>query len=264
MANTVVKTFDLYNSTFYWNGYTLSNALSTQLSVTQAYYATQYSSNVIGSQIDFFTELAGVTANNIAFNLSGITIGNLPYLWSKYWWDEAMYYSNSYVLSAITTSFPTYYQSFSESVGCLYYIQDPVTVPYSSLISSLIPPTVSNNIQSFYATVNNLFATNIAAIGPKGTDTAPNNSSLIAPTSDQLRRFNSSASLANTINGTYPILSMFLPFNNNVVGNLITPYNWYSFMPYDDSSLEFGLLVDQTNSIISSQITLPVSALQVT
>ena len=266
----VVQTFDLYNTTFYWNGYTIPN-FTTQLNVAQSYYIAQYSSNPIGSQIDFFGNLAGVSARNPVFTVNS-TIDSLPYLWGRYWWEEAMYYSNSVVLSAITGLYPSYYQTLSESIGTLYYLtrfnnlKNQQTVPYSTVISPLLVPGISNSINSFYSTANNLFVTNIAAIGPNGTDVSPNNSNLIMADTDLSRRITSNAGLTSTVNSLYPKLNRFLSYNNTIIGNLITPYNWSYIMVYENdqfTGVSRTIAVDQTNTTISTQTQLPVSALKV-
>jgi len=260
MATTVVRTFNLYNTTFYWNGYSVASH-DTEVGIAEAYYITQFSSNPIGSQIDFFTEFAGGSSVNLSFSLSGNTIYSLSYLWSKYWWDEAIYYSNSLVLSAISISKPSYYQPFSESVGSLYYISyynnlnNTQTVPYNTLLECLLSPGISSAIKGFYTTANKLFTTNISNIGPKGTDTAPNNGNLIMADTDLNRRIVSNSQLYNTVNSTYPDLSAFLPFNNITIGNLIAPYGWYAELQYEDSSLSNNntIFVDMSNRTLASQ-----------
>lgn len=275
MAETVVKTFDLYNTTFYWNGYSIPG-FDTQLKVAKAYYIAQQSSNVIGSQIDFFNELAGLVDQNPSFSINSvsatITIDSLPYLWGKYWWDEAMYYTSSVVLSAIANSKPLYYQAFSESVGSLYYIsrfnnlKNTETIPFNTIIEPLLPAGISEATKDFYQVANSLFVTNIANIGPgTGTDTAPANSNLIMADTDLNRRIASNALLLITINNLYPALYRFLPFNTNVIGNLITPYSWAVTMPYEDSDIATNntVTVDQTNTTTARTTQLPISALKV-
>lgn len=266
----IVQTFDLYNTTFYWNGYTIPN-FTTQLNVAQSYYITQYSSNPIGSQIDFFGNLAGVSARNPAFSLSA-TIDTLPYLWGRYWWEEAMYYSNSVVLSAISALYPSYYQTLSESIGTLYYLtrfnnlKNQQTVPYSKVIAPLLIPGISDSINSFYSIANSLFVTNLSAIGPDGSDVSPNNSNLIMADTDLARRITSNLSLTATVNNLYPKVYKFLSYNNNIIGNLITPYNWSYTMVYEDDTTTGAsrtITVDQTNTTTSIQTQLPVSALKV-
>lgn len=227
---TVIRTYDLYNTTFYWLGYVIPN-FEVEQNVSQAYYWVFNSSNIIGSQIDFFNTLTGKTNPSNVFALSG-TFANLPVLWQKYWWDEAMYYSHPLALSAIKQDSPTYYQPFSESVGTLYYLSrfnnlnNTETIPYSLVIKRLIPPGISEAIDSFYQTANNLFVANIAAIGPTGTDTNPNNGNLIMANTDLTRRITSNNSLTATVNSLYEDINSFLPYNTDVQGNLLTPYYW--------------------------------------
>ena len=275
MAETVVKTFDLYNTTFYWNGYSIPG-FDTQLKVAKAYYIAQQSSNVIGSQIDFFNELAGSVDQNPSFSINSvsatITIDSLPYLWGKYWWDEAMYYTSSTVLSAIANSKPLYYQIFSESVGSLYYIsrfnnlKNTETIPFNTIIEPLLPAGISESTKDFYQVANSLFVTNIANIGPgTGTDVAPANSNLIMADTDLNRRIASNDPLLTTVNNLYPALYRFLPFNTNVIGNLITPYSWTVIMPYEDSDTTTNntIAVDQTNTTTARTTQLSISALKV-
>jgi len=265
---TFVRTYDLYNTTFYWKGYSVSG-FDVQMQVTEAYYATHHSSNPIGSQIDFFTQLAGASANNPAFNLDGINLGNLPYFWSKYWWDEAMYYSNTLVLSAISQTQPTYYQPFSESVGSLVYISrvnnqnNTNTVPYNTIIDNLLPAGISTTIKNFYKAANTLFVNNIANIGPTGTDTSPNNGNLIMADTDLTRIINTNNILIASINSTYPVLNAYLPFNNTVIGNLVVPYNWTTQIEYEDTSTigDTKINVDLTNSTIGNQTQLTMAAI---
>jgi hypothetical protein len=267
---TVVKSFNLYNTTFYWNGYKVPN-FEVELNVAKSYYIAQYSSNIIGSQIDFFAELATGKKQNPVFTVN-TTLDKLPYLWSNYWWEEATFYSNPAVSDSIQKTYPEYYQPFSESIGTLYYIsrfnnlKNEQTKPYSSIITPLLPPGISDSIDSFYSTANSLFVTNIAAIGPLGTDTNPNNSSLIMADTDLTRRVTSNNALTSTINDSYKKLYKFLPYNTNVTGNLITPYRWSTTLQYEDSLFprkDRFIIVDQTNRTISTQTQQPLSALKV-
>ena len=257
---TVVKTFDLYNTTFYWKGYS-QPGYTTELSVAQAYYTVQYSSNPIGSQIDFFSQLANSSVPNPSFNLNGINLTTLPYLWSKYWWDEAMYYTNNVVLNALTTSFPFYYQSYSEVVGSLYYVAN---APYNILTSNLLIPGLSDIINKFYSTANSLFNTNISKIGPTTIDTDSAAGNLTLASTDLSRRVAGTNKIVNNINSLYPILSRYSSFNNNVVGNLITPYSWTTNIEYEDTSTagDTTITVDMTNTTASTQTQLTTKTLQ--
>lgn len=239
MAVLVVNNFDVYNTTKYWTGYSFPGYTIEQ-QVASVYYFTQFSSSPYGSQIDFFKELAGDINQNPTFQLNTteneITLDTLPYLWSKYWWDKAVYYSNSIVYNTLTASASGYYQPFSESVGTLYYLsrvnnlQNTETKVYSLVIKPLINQEISEGINTFYSTANALFLNNKALIGPgTGTDTNPGsgaNGTLIQADTDLTRRITSNLSLTATINETYPYLSSFLPYNTELFGNQLTPYYW--------------------------------------
>jgi hypothetical protein len=235
MAETVINTFDLYNTTRYWYGYNFPG-YTTEQQVASAYYATQFSSQPLGSQVDFFINLAEGSNSNIAFNVYNTTIDSLPYLWGKYWWDKAVYYSNSTVFNTLTARASEYYQPFSESVGSLYYIsrvnnlQNEYTKVYNPIIAPLISLEISEAINTFYTVANDLFLNNKSFIGPgTGTDTNPGsgaNGTLIQADTDLTRRITSNQPLTATINNIYSKIYMFLPFNTNVLGNQLTPFFW--------------------------------------
>lgn len=232
MATTVVNNFDVYNTTNYWLGYSVPNYVTEQ-NITQIYYSTQFSSNIIGSQIDFFNALAGNTIDNPVFSGTDITLDELSYLWEKYWWEEAIYYSHPIVKSNIFSLAPNYYQIFSECIGSLYFISrannlsNTETIPFNTIISSLLVPGLSGTLASFYQTANSLFVTNVQNIGPgTGTDTAPNNKALIMADTDLSRRINSNTNLYDRVNELYPKLKNLLPINTILIGNLLTPYSW--------------------------------------
>lgn len=249
MATTVVKTFDLYNTNIYWYGYTFPG-YETEQSITKAYYLTQFSSNPIGSQVDFFKELTGVPQNNQVFSIS-TTIDNLPVLWGKFWWDEAMYYSHPSVYELISANSP-YYRTFSESIGTLYYLtayntnNNTETKTYNSIIDSLLVPGLSSSIAGFYLTANSLFINNIANIGPgTGTDVSPGsavNGTLIMANTDYGRRVDSSESIIQSINDLFPQLANFLPFNTNIIGNLLTPYTWSVSATCEDTQINVDFI----------------------
>ena len=59
-------------------------------------------------------------------------------------------------------------------------------------------------------------------------------------------------------------MSRYSSFNNNVVGNLITPYNWTTNIEYEDT-LTVGdttITVDMTNTTTSTQTQLTTKTLQ--
>ena len=256
MADTVVRTFDLYNTTFYWNGYVFPGYEDEQ-QVARVNYQTQFSSNPIGSQIDFFNEIAGVSQNNPVFSLT-VNLDSLSYLWSRYWWDEAMYYSHPIVYDTITPNSPVY-RTFSESVGSLYYVNEGTV--YNPIINNLIVSDVAADISSFYTQANMLFEDNIAYIGPgTGTDVSPGsgtNGNLLAANADFNRRLNNKDSIVSNINKLYPQLASYLPFNTNVIGNLLTPFYWSLSASVENSNIQ----VDFTNNNVNSLIELTTHTL---
>lgn len=241
---TIVRTFDLYNTTFYWVGYT--NSYTTEMSVASAYYASQFSSNVIGSQIDFFNKLAGNTSNSntIVFNA---TLDSLPLLWSKYWWDEATYYSNPIALSAIRDTSAEYYQDFSDSIGNLNYIE--TTKPYNGLITNLLIPGLDTEISDFYQTNLTNTTSNSEYISLVSAEEA---------TTDTQYVVDAGSGIQTTINNAYPVLSDFLPFNTNIIGNLITPNEWRTNTGFEGSAIN----VDLGNNIRSGTAQLILSNLK--
>jgi len=236
---TEVRTFDLYNTTKYWVGYTIDGYELEQI-VAQQYYAVQFNSNPIGAAIEFFIEIPQLSLN---------------YFWKKYWWDEVTYYSNPLILSGASLSASDYYQLFSESVGTLYYISrfnnlnNTQTKPYSPVISRLIRADISSAIDSFYSVANSLFAANIVNIGPTGTDISPNNGNLIMADTDLTRRITSNNSLTAAVNSSYSSLSSFLPYNTNVIGNLLTPYYWQLSANNEDVSITVDFNNNNVNTI---------------
>lgn len=271
MAVLAVNNFDVYNTTKYWTGYSFPG-YTVEQQIASVYYFTQFSSSPYGSQIDFFKELAGEVNQNPTFQLNvpdnpTITLDSLPYLWSKYWWDKAVYYSDAIVYNTLTASVPDYYQPFSESIGTLYYLsrvnnlQNRETKVYSLVIKPLLNREISEGINTFYSLANNLFLTNKALIGPgTGTDTNPGsgaNGTLIQADTDLTRRITSNLSLTATINETYSKLNQFLPYNTEVFGNQLTPYYWS--LSADCETIP--IRVDFTNTNITGQTQLVIGDL---
>lgn len=257
---TVVYNFDLYNTTNYWLGYSLPNYITEQ-NITQLYYSTQFSSNIIGSQVDFFNALAGNTVNNPIFTTTEVTLDELPFLWESYWWEEAIYYSHPIVKNTIFSTASDYYQNFSESVGSLYFVSkvnnlsNTETIPYNSIIGSLLPIGITESVTSFYETANTIFVTNIENIGPgNGTDTSPNNGSLIMADTDLTRRVDSIDLIQNKINELYPKIKNLLPINTTLIGNLITPYNWSLSANLETSDINVDFI--NNNLLVNNQLTI--------
>lgn len=256
---TVVNNFDVYNTTNYWLGYSIPNYITEQ-NITQIYYSTQFSSNIIGSQIDFFNALAGNTVDNSVFTTTEVSLDELPFLWENYWWEEAIYYSHPAVKSTIFSTSPDYYQAFSESVGSLYFVSkannlsNSETIPFNNIISSLLPIGLSDIVTEFYQTANDIFVTNVENIGPgNGTDTSPDNESLIMADTDLERRLASVVPIQEKINEIYPKIKNLLPINTTVVGNLITPYNWSLSANVESTDISVDFI--NTNLLTNKQLT---------
>lgn len=260
MTTTVVNNFDLYNTTNYWLGYSIPN-YTTELNITQIYYGTQFSSNIIGSQIDFFNSLGGITVNNPVFGNVPVVLNDLPYLWKKFWWDELVYYSSPIVKGTAFSVASNYYQLFSESVGSLYFtsktnnLLNEETIPYNPIIESLIPAKIITPVNNFYIIANNLFVTNVFNIGPgAGTDTSPDNEALIMADTDLERRLASNTNLSNKIDELYPDIKDFLPINTTVIGNLITPYFWSMSANNENAVIDVDFI--NTNTQTLKQLTI--------
>lgn len=257
MAETVVKTFDLYNTVFYWVSYNpvdVAENYSEELNVGKSYYSTFYSSNIFGSQIDFFNKLAGqdITSPNINFNT---TIQEMPIYWGKYWWEQLMFYTNSNVVNAVSSSNPELYTEFSESIGTLYYIsrnnsnQYASDKPYSRILDNLLIPGLDETITNFYIEVMDVFNTNNVEINLSAANYA---------NTDLETMITSNVGLTSYINEYYGWLSQLLPFNTIFIGNLFVPYMWKTFISYENSTIE----VDYSNNSISSPVQLTTENLK--
>lgn len=259
MADIVVKNFDLYNTVFYWVSYnpvSLNTTYEQELNVAKSYYTTFTTSNIYGSQIDFFNKLAGqsVTSPGINFN---ITIQTMPLLWGKYWWEQLMYYTNYRVVTAVADSNPNLYTDFSESVGTLYYVsrnnsnQYLADKPFNRVIENLLIPNLNETITSFFVEVlstSNINSNNINLSAAKYAN------------NDLQSVINSNPALTGYINETYGWLSRLLPFNTIFIGNLITPYYWSVPINYENSTLQ----VDFSNASVSTNVQLTINNLKAT
>ena len=259
MSESVIKTFDLYNTTFYWsvfNDYPDGNYWSSPeweysdvMSVAKAYYATDYSSNVIGHQVDFFNTLAGITTegadSTLNFNLrltQSLTGPDL--LWGKYWWDELYFYANPLVRETVFSTAMDTYQYFSNSVGTLYYIGDLV-VPYNYVIQDLLIPGLALELTNFFGKTLGYAAENSANVDLVGAGD---------PAADRQSVFDAGPDLKTYIDDSFEFLSGLLPFNNSFDGNLITPIEWSVDIPYEGT--EYTLNVNFNNNATSAPVQL--------
>ena len=258
MSESVTKTFDLYNTTFYWsvfNDYPDGNywdspewEYSDVMSVAKAYYATDYSSNVIGHQVDFFNTLAGITTEGadsaLNFNLRLTqSLTGTDLLWGKYWWDELYFYANPLVRETVFSTAMDTYQYFSDSVGTLFYID--TAVPYNYVMDSLLIPGLASELTSFFGKTLGYAAENSANVDSVGAG---------APTADTQSVYDAGPGLKTYINDSFQFLSGLLPLNNSFNGNLITPIEWSVDIPYEGT--EYTLNVNFNNNATSAPVQL--------
>ena len=258
MPESVVKTFDLYNTTFYWsvfNDYPDGNywdspewEYSDVMSVAKAYYATDYSSNVIGHQVDFFNTLAGITTvgadSTLNFDLRLTqSLAGTDLLWGKYWWDELYFYANPLVRETVFSTAMDTYQYFSDSVGTLYYID--TAVPYNYIMDSLLIPGLASELTSFFVDALGYAAENSVNVDEVAAST---------PDADTQYVYDAGPGLRTYINDSFEFLSGLLPFNNIFGGNLITPIEWSVDIPYEGT--EYTLNVNFNNNATSAPVQL--------
>ena len=229
MAQQVIKTFDYYNTLTLLPGYTVPGYEDEQ-SIAKAEYSTDFSSNPIGSKIDFYNHLndpcLGIQDPNPVFTIPK-SLSALNPQWFNGWWDNAMFYSHPLITDQLKLDNPQIYQDFSDSVGTLVYVptaEDPNDPAYGNDAISpavtgagKIPNNLLNQINSLNSSVLNKFnGFTPTGLGPlKGTFL------------NQVKAFKTgAASLQNAIPGKVGALKNKLPFSVNLTGNLVTPTNW--------------------------------------
>jgi len=240
MAEQVIRTFDLYNTSVLLPNYNIPG-YENEFNISRAYYSTDFSSNPIGSKVDFFTQLddpcVGVLSANPVFTVP-IGLSALNPLWFDQWWDEAMFYSHPLVLEQLKANNPNTFQDFSESVGTNYFVANSAA-PVNPSLNSKIP----RNILEKMSKLNSLLNTDYKAFTPPGF--GPNTSKLTS----QLKQFtNSIPSVKNIVNNKFPSINRKLPINVQQVGNLVTPPNW----KLDTVVQGVNTAVDRIGNIISA------------
>lgn len=238
MAEEVVRTFDLYNTTVLLPGYTITG-YSKEFDLTRNYYSTDYSSNPIGSKVDFFTQLDDPCSSlynpNPVFSV-GTSLSSLSPLWFDQWWDEAMYYSHPLVLEQLKASNPATFQSFSDSVGTLNYVSNSAT-PISPALNSKLPSKVMSNMTR----LNRLLNVDLKAFTPPGF--GPNTTKLTS----QLAQYTSAAATVKSkVNQQFSSINRKLPLNVVQKGNLITPSTW----KFDTKIQGVNTAVDRLGNVI--------------
>lgn len=240
MAEQVIRTFDLYNTSVLLPGYNITG-YENEFGLTRNYYSTDFSSNPIGSKVDFFVQLddpcVGVLTPNPVFAVP-IGLSGLNPLWFDQWWDEAMFYSHPNVLEQLQKSNPATYQPFSDSVGTLFYVNEP-TSPVNPSLNSKIPSSILQKMSR----LNSLLNVDYKAYTPAGF--GPNTSKLTS----QLAQYNKSINAVKSIvNGKFDSIKRKLPLNVVQKGNLITPANW----KFNTVVQGVNTAVDRLGNIISA------------
>jgi len=245
----VIQTFDYYNTNTLLPGYTVPGYEDEQ-NITRAHYSTDFSSNPIGSKIDFYNHLnnpcLSISQPNPVFDIPK-SLSALDPQWFNGWWDNAMFYSHPLVTSQLQQDNPSIYQAFSDSVGTITYApntDNPSDPTYGNdAISSALNAKIPNRLLSLINGLNSNIQTNFnnftpAGVGPlKGTFLQQVNA---------LK--NASTSLQSTITGKVGPLKNKLPFSVTLIGNLATPPSWsYTYNIEGVSST-----VNKVNGIISA------------
>lgn len=218
MTQIVVKTFDYYNTRIVLPGYTVPG-YEKESETSKAYYSTDFSSNPIGSKVDFFVNLndpcVSIVAPNPVFD-APIGLSAMGPQWFDGWWDEAMFYSHPKTLQQLKIVNPDTYQDFSESVGTLTYVATDVD-PVNPLLNPKIPPAVLSQIKTAKESSKKNFSTYTpAAFGPSKIE--------LVNTINAFTR--SVIGIRRDIESVTGILKNKLPFAVLLAGNLLTPGAW--------------------------------------
>jgi hypothetical protein len=249
MANQVIRTFDYYNTLTMLPGFTVPG-YEDEHNIAKAHYSTDFSSNPIGSKVDFFTHLndpcLSVYTPNPVFTIPK-SLSALDPQWFNGWWDQAMYYSHPLVTDQVSAINPNVFQNFSDSVGTLSYApttNDPADPTYgddavSPAIASKIPSRVSGLINGLNSSVLNKANANVPS------SLKPVQTSFLK----QVAAFkNISSSLQGSIVNQVGPLKSKLPFNTNLTGNLLNSNSWTH--SYNIEGV--NTLVNKTNSVIAA------------
>jgi len=240
MAQEVVRTFDLYNTSVLLPNYTIPK-YENEFNISRAFYSTDFSSNPIGSKVDFFVQLddpcVGVLSANPVFTVP-VGLSALDPQWFEQWWDEAMYYSHPMVLETLKAYNPQTFQSFSDSVGTTYFVADSST-PIAPSLNGKIP----RNILQQMSRLNDLLNINTKAFTPPGFGAGT------SKLASQLKQFtNSVDKVKGIVNDKFPTINRKLPINIKPVGNLVTPPNWN----FNTTIQGVNTVVDRLGNVISA------------
>jgi hypothetical protein len=227
-ATQVIKTYDYYNTLTLLPGYVMPGYEDEQ-NITRAHYSTDFSSNPLGSKVDFFVHLndpcKSITDPNPVFTVPK-SLSALDPQWFDGYWDHAMFYSHPLVTAQLTALHPDIYQSFSDSVGTLAYVppdynpDNPEVYGRASVNSSLshkIPVNLFNAMDSLNNDVFKLY--------DKFT---PNNLGLTKNSflKQVFALQDSSNTLQLGLKTRFGSLKVKLPFDTNITGNMFNPQEW--------------------------------------
>ena len=254
----VIQTFDYYNTNILLPGYTVPGYEDEQ-NITRAHYSTDFSSNPIGSKIDFYNHLnnpcLSISQPNPVFDIPK-SLSALDPQWFNGWWDSAMFYSHPLVTSQLQQDNPDIYQAFSDSVGTITYapdVDDPTDPTYGNdAVNSSLHAKMPNRLLGLINGLNSSIQTNYNGFTPSGL--GPSKTSFLQQV-NALK--NAASSLQFTITGDVGALKNKLPFNTNFAGNLITPNSWSH--SYNVEGV--NTVVNKANSIVSAPSKLLSSAI---
>ena len=223
----VIQTFDYYNTNILLPGYTVPGYEDEQ-NITRAHYSTDFSSNPIGSKIDFYNHLnnpcLSISQPNPVFDIPK-SLSALDPQWFNGWWDNAMFYSHPLVTSQLQQDNPDIYQAFSDSVGTITYapdVDDPTDPTYGNdAVNSSLHAKMPNRLLGLINGLNSSIQTNYNGFTPSGL--GPSKTSFLQQV-NALK--NAASSLQSTITGDVGALKNKLPFSVNLTGNLLTPPSW--------------------------------------
>ena len=209
--------------------------------VTRAFYSTNFSSNPVGSKVDFFTQLddpclAEFNPNPVFAVPMGLSAMN-P-LWFDKWWDEAMLYSHPEVLEQLKASSPGTYQEFSDSVGLMGYEPEP-----NSSISTNVKHKMPARALAMLSKMDSLAKTNLNLYTPTGFGPSTTKSTI-----QLLQLSKATTSVKDVVNSKFSAINRKLPFNNVQVGNLITPSNW----KYNTNFNGINTAVDKLGNVVNA------------
>ena len=245
----VIRKQEYYDTQVLLPGFTVPG-YESELDITKAHYSTDFSSNPIGSKVDFFSHLNDPCLDEFSPNpifTINKSLSSLDPQWFDGWWDQAMFYSHPLVTEQISANYPNVYRNYSDSVGFLTYASeetDPASPLYgndaiSPSLKSKIPTNILNNISGLHASIEST----LSKFTPPGQ--GPKKTTLLT----QIKAFSdASKGLQNIVANKAGVLKNKLPFSTNIKGNLLNNNNWNH--KYKIEGLDTA--VDKVNNVIKA------------